>query len=438
MFRRRLNLPPFPPDSLLVGGAARDLLRGKAPKDFDWLAREPEAAARAWAARLSGNVFALDEARGYWRVSAGNEQHDFVPMPERVEDDLARRDFSVNAIALWPDATVLDPLNGRADLKRGQLRMVSEANLVADPLRLLRAARLSVTLNFRLEPGTEAAVRRLAAAGLPLPAPERVRDELSALLRHEGAARGVLLLRDLGLLRLYVPELLEGAGVEQGGFHHLDVFHHNVEALHQLLSRFPTPDAAGSDLVLRLATLLHDVGKPRTATPDPERGYTRFYGHDKVGAELTRVILARLRFAGDAVERASRLVGAHMVPLPLNGREARRFVHRRRELLPDLLKLMLADREAGRGPASNERTRLAYKGAIGLVLAAMEETPKAPPPLLRGEEVMALLGVPPGPPVGEALRAVEEARALGDLSTPDQARAFLLARQQEAAHKGEG
>lgn len=429
MFRR--PLPPFPPGALLVGGAARDWLRGAAPKDFDWLAPDPRGAAEDVALRLGGSAFSLDEARGFWRVVAGGVQHDFVPMPEQVEDDLRRRDFTVNALALRENGRVIDPLNGRADLRRKTLRMVSEANLAEDPLRPLRAARLSVTLGFRLEGETEEAVKRLARADLPLPAPERVRDELNALLGHRDAAHGVLLLERLGLLDLYLPELREGIGVVQGGFHHLDVFHHGVEALHQLLSRFPD-----ADLTLRWATLLHDVGKPGTATPDSERGYTRFYGHDKRGAELTRQVLIRLRFPGDMTERAAKLVAAHMVPLPSNEREARRFVHRRRDLLPDLLALMLADREAGRGPQSSEGGRLAYRRGFSLVLAALEEAPAAPGPLLRGEEVMALLGLPPGPEVGAALRAVAEARALGDVNTPEQARAFVEAWRVQALHSG--
>ena len=427
----RRRLPPFPPGCLLVGGAARDWLRGAEPKDFDWLAPGPRQAAEDLAARLGGSAFALDLERGFWRAMAGGVQHDFAPMPAQIGEDLRRRDFTVNALALRASGQVIDPLGGRADLRRKTLRMVSEANLAEDPLRLLRAARLSVTLGFRLEAATEAAVKRLARADLPAPAPERVRDELSALLSHRDAAHGVLLLERLGLLDLYLPELREGIGVLQGGFHHLDVFHHGAEALHQLLARFPD-----ADLTLRLATLLHDVGKPRAATLDPEKGTARFYGHDKLGAELTRQILTRLRFRGDVVERAAKLVGAHMVPLPQNAREARRFVHRRRDLLPDLLALMLADREAGRGPQSSEGGRMAYQRGFSLLLAALKEVPAAPAPLLRGEDVMALLDLPPGPQVGAALRAVAEARALGDVGTPEQARAFVRQWHSQALHSG--
>ncbi|GHF33925.1 poly(A) polymerase [Deinococcus metalli] len=425
MFRRRPPLPPFPPGGVLVGGAARDWLRGVPARDFDWAVPEPAGAARAVAGAVGGVAFVVDEERDYWRVHApGGVQHDFVPLPVDVTADLTRRDFTVNAVALTAGGQVLDPAGGRRDLRARRLRMVSEANLRADPLRVWRAARFEVTLAFRLEPGTEVAVRRvvadLASGTLPLPAWERVRDEVHALLLHRDAARGVLRLEELGLLALTVPELREGIGLVQGGFHHLDVFHHGVEALHQLLAR--RPDAP---LPLRWGALLHDVGKPRTLARDPDSGRISFHGHDKVGAAVTTQVLRRLKLPADDVAHAAALVGAHMVPLPAGEREARRFVHRRRALLPDLLSVMLADREAARGPSSSPASRLAYARAMDRVLTALEEQPAPPRPLLDGREVMALLDLAPGPRVGEAVRAVAEAAALGEVGTADEARAFL-------------
>ncbi|GGQ95487.1 tRNA nucleotidyltransferase [Deinococcus ruber] len=405
---------------MLVGGAARDLVRGGLPKDWDWAAPQPKAAAETLTAHLGGAMFALDEVRGYYRVVSGHEQHDFVPLPADLNADLRRRDFTVNALALHPDGQLSDPLGGERDLKRRLLRMVSAENLRADPLRLLRAARLSLTLDLTLEPATRRTVMALAASGLPLPAPERVREELHALLLHPQAARGILLLEELGLLALYLPELREGIGLEQGGFHHLDVFRHGVEALHQLLQRFPA-----APLDLRWATLLHDVGKPRSRSQTG--GEVHFYGHDRLGAEMSRRMLDRLREASALSERVGRLIAAHMVPLPADERAARRFVHRRRDLLPELLSLMLADREAARGPLSSEASRLHYAQGIDRVLAALEDQPAPPPPLLTGQDIMALLNLPPGPGVGAAVRALNEAAALGDVATPEQARRWLLA-----------
>ncbi|MDP9763701.1 HD domain-containing protein [Deinococcus enclensis] len=433
MFRRRLALPPFPPGGILVGGAARDWLRGVTPKDYDWAVPDPAGAARVTAEVLGGAAFPLDEERGYWRVSAvGGVQHDFVPLPADVEGDLRRRDFTVNALAVLEGGRVLDVVGGRADLRARRVRMVSAGNVRADPLRVWRAARFEVTLGFRLDRATEEAVRAvvadLRAGRLPFPAWERVRDEVNALLGHPEAARGVLRLEELGLLALTVPELREGLGVEQGGFHHLDVFGHGVEALHQLLAR--VPDAG---LALRWAALLHDVGKPRARAVDGVTGRVSFHGHDRVGQELTADILSRLRVPAADVRHAAALVGAHMLPLPAGEREARRFVHRRRALLPDLLSVMLADREAARGPMSTPGSRHAYALGMERVLAALEAQPAEPPPLLDGREVMALLDLPPGPGVGAALRVLAEAAALGEVRDAPGARAFLRAWAAERA-----
>ncbi|WP_135229423.1 HDIG domain-containing metalloprotein [Deinococcus fonticola] len=429
MFRRPA-LPPFPAGGLLVGGAARDVLRGVTPRDFDWAVPDPRNAAQVLAAQRQGSAFPLDLQRGYWRVHlAEGEQHDFVPLPADVTADLLRRDFTLNALALTGDGRLLDPAGGQRDLKARRLRMVSASNLRADPLRAWRAARFATTLNFTLELETERVVRQVAqevAAGtLPMPAWERVRDEMQALLAHQDAAPGVQRLEGLGLLALTLPELREGQGVGHGGFHHLDVYAHNLEALHQLLAR--TPDAP---LPLRWATLLHDVGKPRTQARDPDTGRLTFHGHDKVGAAMTGAMLERLKLSSADTRHAAKLVAAHMVPLPATPQEARRFVHRRRDLLPDLLRLMLADREAARGPQSTPASRHAYALGLERVLEALEEQPeRSPPPLLSGSEIMALLHLPPGPRVGVAARQLAEAAALREVTTPDEARAYLLAWQ---------
>ncbi|MFB9994114.1 CCA tRNA nucleotidyltransferase [Deinococcus oregonensis] len=428
MFRRpravldRLFDQPWPAGGLLVGGAARDLLRGVTPGDYDWAVPDTAAAANVLAQAQGGAAFPLDQERGYWRVHLPNgAQHDFVPLPDDLNADLLRRDFTVNAMALGAAGQLHDPTGGQADLQARRLRMVSAHNLQTDSLRAWRAARFEVTLGFRMDAATEQAVREvtaaLAAGRLPLPAPERVREELQALLGHQKAAQGVLRLEELGLLALTVPELREGIGMQQGGFHHLDVFRHGVEALHQLLARF-----SDAPLPLRWATLLHDVGKPHAHMLS---GGQNFYGHDKSGALITREILTRLRLPGDDTARAASLVGAHMLPLPQNDTEARRFVHRRRALLPDLLALMLADREAARGAMSSPASRQSYAVALDRVLAALEEQPAPPKPLLTGSEIIALLDIEPGPQVGRVLRALNEAAALGNVKNPEQARAFV-------------
>jgi poly(A) polymerase len=413
-----------PPDGVLVGGAVRDLLLERSPNDFDWLVADPERAARAAAAALGGSAFPLDEVRGHWRTVVGESTHDYAPIGETLRANLAARDFTINALALRRDGSLIDPFGGAADLRRRRLREVARANLEADPLRALRGVRLMTTLSLEATAGTEAALREVAAAlaagALPLPAWERIRDELDTILTSPRAAWGFARLEALGLLNTLLPELARGRGVTQGGFHHLDVLDHALAALAALAELFPDADTA-----LRWATLLHDVGKPDSAELGDD-GRTRFYGHDRLGAELTRVALTRLRQPGAVVERAGALVRAHMLPLPRSEREARRFAHRRRALLPDLLRLMIADREAARGPLSSAGTRRAYRLALSRIVAILDETPERPP-LLDGGRVMALLGLAPGPRVGAALRFLREAEAVGDIADESGAVAALQA-----------
>jgi poly(A) polymerase len=172
------------------------------------------------------------------------------------------------------------------------------------------------------------------------------------------------------------------------------------------------------------------VGKPACREREPG-GRWRFHGHAERGAELAERALQRLRYDRATVARTAELVRRHMLPLPRDEREARRFVHRRRELLPDLLKLMIADREAARGRLASAAGRRRYREALGQVLALLAEAPPEPPPL-DGREVMDELGIGPGPRVGEALRFLAEARAVGDVTDREEARAAL--RRYAAAH----
>lgn len=428
---------PWPDGALLVGGAVRDALLGRQPVDFDWLVLDPRQAARDLAAALGGPVFTLDEDRGHWRVLAEDERgrrvvHDFVPLNAEARDaldrELRRRDLTINALAATPAGELIDPTGGLADLRAGRVRMTSREALGADAVRPLRAVRFAGLLGFELEAETRAAVTALAADQLagraPKPSPERVRDELVAVLQAATAAATLALAADLGLLVTFLPELDATRGVKQGQLHHRDVFGHSLEALHRLIGGFPE-----AGLSLRLATLLHDVGKPPTIDTH-WTGRPTFHGHDKHGAELTAAALRRLRFGNEIVQQASALVRHHMLPLPGSDKGARRFVHRHRRVLPDLLRLMIADREAARGRRASEQGRRAYRLAMARIVAVLEEPPPAPK-LLGGEDVMALLELEPGPRVGEALALVEEAVAVGDVI--DRADAEALLRRYAAA-----
>ena len=424
--------------AVLVGGAVRDQLLGRPLVDLDWLVRDPRARAEALAEALAGSVVALDPERGHWRVVASGRHWDLIapqgatgvpdasgdPLdPSVLERDLRRRDLTINALAALPDGRVVDPSGGRADLRARVVRFASEHALADDPLRAWRAVRFAAQLGFRLEEASAAQIAAFARGfddgTRALPAVERIAAELGACLSSAAAGRAFAALDDLGLLACVLPELTAGRGVGQGGLHHLDVLQHQLEALQRLVDAFPDADAA-----LRWATLLHDVGKPLTRELD-EGDRPRFHGHDAVGSQVTKRALTRLRVPTSVATRAAALVGAHMRPLPKGEKAARRFVHRLRPLLPDLLRLMVADREAARGPQASEAGRRRYRLALAEVIRRLEAEPTPSAPLLDGREVMRRLGLAPGPAVGAALAAVAEARAVGEVGTPDEAEAYL-------------
>ena len=440
---------PWPEGGLLVGGAVRDALLGRVSRDLDWLVAEPRAAAEALAARLDAPLFPLDEVRGHWRVlvsaECGTVVHDFVPLrgtqpassesvetqaegtadttfEANLEANLRARDFTMNALALRRSGELIDPTGGMADLEAGVVRMTSRESLEADPLRPLRAVRFAGQLGFELEPETETAIgeraRAMGSGVAVAPAGERVRDELETIIAEPTGPATLALAARLELLSTFLPELAATRGVTQGPLHHLDVFEHSLEALGRLAVAFPDAGTA-----LRLATLLHDIGKPATSGVH-FTGRPTFYGHDRMGAALATTALRRLRFPAELIKTTGALIARHMTPLPRSDKGARRFVHRHRALLPDLLHLMIVDREAARGRHASEAGRRAYRLDIGRIVAVLEESPPAAR-LLTGDEVMDLLGLDPGPRVGEALALLDEAVAVGDVSERDGAVAYL-------------
>lgn len=466
-------------DAVLVGGAVRDLLRGADPLDIDLtVAGDASLAAGALARRLGGRAFAMDIERGQHRVVLpGDARVRDIDVSSRgpdLEGDLLRRDFTVNALAapLRPDgepAEVIDLCGGLADLEAHCLRMVGERALVEDPLRLLRGVRLALELGFEIEPETAAAARRLAPT-LALAAAERSRDELARIAATSHAADGVRLLDSLGLLPVLLPELLPAKGVGQPErHHHYDVFEHSLEtlaALDAFLPHPPSPLAGGrgpgpapttdwratavSELLawypltqylaekvgghsrlvlLKLAGLLHDVAKPETKSVDAD-GRVRFLGHSELGAVKAAGVLRRLRFGSREERFVALLVDEHLRPAQLSSGDlpSRRALYRFfRDLggaAPACLLLSLADAAAAAGPRlrpSRWSGQVAYlswvlQQAEGLVSDRPRERR-----LLDGDELMAALGIGPGPQVGRLLRAIEEAVAAGEVSSTAEA-----------------
>lgn len=395
----------------------RDLLLGRRPLDLDFAAEDPLKAAEEAQARLGGTLFPLDASRGQYRLVVGGRTLDFAPLEGGLEGDLRRRDYRLNALA-WRKGAVWGLPGVEEDLRRRLLVPVSEENLYHDALRSLRGVRLASSLGLGLPQGTRQALARhaafLRAHPGALPARERVQEELTKLLLSPKAAWGLHLLERTGLLDVYLPELRPLVGLVQGGVHHLDAWRHTLSVLFHLAWLWPE-----APLTARLAALFHDVGKPLTRRFDPQAGRFRFLGHAEVGAEVAKAALQWLRFPKETVEMVVELIRRHMDRPPEGARALRRFYLRRQDLLPALPYLMAADRLAALGVEA-EAWELLERSRKALA----EPLPRRP--LLTGEEVMALLDLRPGPEVGQALSALLEAQAEGEVQTPEEARAFLL------------
>ncbi len=409
----------------LAGGAVRDLVRqaeglhrGRPPEDFDVATDAlPEAVAK-----LFPKVIPTGIQHGTVTVLSGEHKvevttfrgegpyHDgrrpsSVTFLGDIDGDLARRDFTVNAIAWDPiDGALRDPFGGVADLRRHLLRAVGDPlqRFREDGLRPLRAIRFACTLRLALAPKTRRAIPE-ALDVFAMVAQERVRDELVKLLvRGAPPSRGLRLLRSTGLLGKIIPELLESVGFQQNRYHAWDVWRHTLRCV----------DFAPADLTVRLAALLHDVAKPRCAAPkEGAPGEHTFYDHEKAGADLSAEIMLRLRFARRETERVALLVREHNWHyLPeWNDATVRRTLARiGPEELPALWALRRADLNArGRlveeGLANQEEAEVRFQSEIARAGAL-----KIADLAIGGEDVMRELGIGAGREVGLVLAKVLE------------------------------
>ena len=409
----------------LVGGCVRDLLLKRKPKDWD-IATEakPEEIQRLFPDSVYENTFGTvgiktesgDESVNIVEVTTfrteseySDRRHpDAVQFANTIEDDLARRDFTINAMAIAAPfsrittRSVVDPFGGRDDIAARRVKAVGDPRkrFEEDAVRLMRAIRFAAELDFSIEERTFVALQAEQET-LGMIAKERVRDELVKILMTPRAAEGVIGLKDAGLLRYVVPELAEGIGCGQNKHHIYSVFDHNVRALRYAAEK-------GYSLEVRLASLLHDVGKPKTKRG--EGADSTFYGHEVVGAKMAMRALDRLRFPKDSIDRVVHLVRYHLFYYnvgEVTEAGVRRFLSRvGAENIDDLIKVREADRIGSGVPKA-----VPYK--LRHLLFMIEKVKRDPvhPKMLavRGDDVMQILGIGPGPKIGAILSVLLEA-----------------------------
>ena len=447
-------------DAWIVGGTVRDALLGRPVLDLDLaVSGDPEAAARAIARAARGTAFRLSERFGAWRVHARDDGFTFDVSPlqgSTIDEDLAQRDFSVNAIAVpLAGGQPIDPQGGLPDIDAGVLRVlggetVETSSYAADALRPLRLVRLAAELGFEPDARSERLTLE-AAHDVPAASGERIFAELRRMLIADRAVDGLELSDRLGVTAAILPEMAALHGVEQSHFHHLDVHDHTLEVVREQIGIERDPERVfGAELgprvaevltqpladeltraqALRFAALVHDIGKPPTRRVLDD-GRVSFVGHDTVGEEIIAAVCRRLRtserlreFAG-AITRHHLRLGFLVHERPLSRSTVYRYLTATSPVEIEVTILTCADRLATRGRNAERAIAAHLELAREMTAAALDWREGGPPkPPIKGDALARELGIEPGPELGELMSALAEAAYTGEASTAEDALAY--------------
>jgi putative nucleotidyltransferase with HDIG domain len=411
-----------------VGGYVRDALLGKEGKDIDFVVvGDGPKFVRKVARELGTKRVTIYEKFGTALVEYEDYKLEFVGAraesyrgdsrkpevaPADLPTDLARRDFSINALALSLNKAkfgdIIDPFNGLQDLRNKIIRTPLEPIVTFndDPLRIMRAIRFAAQLDFTIEPSTKNGIVQTAER-LRIISQERITDELLKILAAPKPSIGFLLMEETGVLKIVFPELVELKGVEQiGGHHHKDVFFHTLQVLDNLA-------AMSDNLNLRYTALVHDIAKPRTKEFKAGKGWT-FHNHEEVGARMLPAIGRRLRLPNEMTQYAQKLTRLHLRPISLTEEEVTDSAYRRLLVqagahLDDLLTLCRADITS-----QNPKRVKQHLQNFDFVVRRLKEVEEkdrlaAFQSPVRGDEIMQVCELSPGPKVGQLKRMIEEA-----------------------------
>jgi len=404
-------------EAFVVGGCVRDLLRGDAPKDWDVAtSAKPEEIQKVFPKSFYENKFLTVTVQTGSKDSSTKEveittyrseskytdkRHpDEVKFAKNIQEDLARRDFTINAIAiglLKSDVNkVIDPFGGQQDLKDKIIKAVGVAQdrFSEDALRTMRAVRFATTLDFTIEGKTAIAIKKNASL-LKAISKERIRDELVKIIMADKAAQGIEMLRELGLLKHIMPELEEGYQVTQNKHHVYDCYEHALFSLKYAAQK-------GFNLYVRMAALLHDIGKPKSKRGEGPNA--TFYNHEVIGARMAAQLLTRLRFSQKDAEKITKLVRFHLFYYNVDEvteSSVRRLVRQvGQENTEELLQVRMCDR-IGSGVPKAEPYKLRH---LKYVIDKVSQDPISVKMLkVTGNDVMKELDIQPGPKVGQIL-----------------------------------
>lgn len=450
----------FPNNKIfVVGGTVRDFYFGHNSYDKDLIICDMEA--KSFAEKLhkifDSAYVPLDEENKIYRIvlhkTEDNEPQNMIdvtnPIGNSIEQDLRRRDLTINAIAVdIHTGEVLDLFGGISDLQNKLLNYIEEINFVDDPLRLLRVYRFQATLGFELTPETIHAVCKYSDL-IQKPAKERVNYELMKLFCGKYTNKALLNMNKTWFLEEIFPVVRELKQVPPNTHHHLDLFHHCVETVNQIQILYKQADArvkihldkmdfgGFSRLAhLKLAGFLHDIGKFSTWTIDKDTGRHRFIKHDDVGAKLVKPLLKKLCFSNKQIDYISDLIKNHIYPAQLmtsadvNEKAMTRYLRKLGDNVVDNIVLAKADRLSARGEAITEEMVTQNINGLNKLLDFYFESLEtlAPlPKLIDGNEVMQILKIKPSPILGEILNNLHEKQLDGEINSKEEAIKFVKA-----------
>ena len=416
----------------LVGGPVRDALLGRLGNDLDFTTNAPALESKKILQKWADNVWdtgiefgTVAAKRGETTVEVTTYRSDSYSQESRkpevkfetsIEGDLSRRDFTVNSMALELTGATpqfIDPFGGLVDLAKKTLRTPGkpEDSFSDDPLRMLRAARFASQLNFEISPDVLAAMKAMTDR-LAIISAERIRDEMTKLLMSNNPRIGITILVDTGLAATFIPEIPQLRLEVDEHHHHKDVYEHSITVLEQAIAL--EDRLGGPNLVIRLAALLHDIGKPKTRALIPGGGVS-FHHHEVVGARLAKSRLKALRYSGEIIDDVETLIALHLRFHGYGDGEwtdsaVRRYVRDAGPLLDHLHVLTRADCTT-RNARKAARLAATYDGLEDRIAVLMEEEELSKiRPDLDGGEVMQLLNLKPGAAVGKALDYLLELR----------------------------
>ena len=438
-------------EGYLVGGSVRDfLLCGKISPDKDIAIKDAESFAKKMAEKFDGTLVTLDEENKIYRVVLPDKIN-YLDISELVggtiEEDLIRRDFTINSISYdLKENKYIDITGGQQDLKNGALRHIKDSNFTDDPLRILRAFRFLSVTGFALADETKEAINKYKPLLLE-PSKERINYEIMKLFGGRYCSQTLLLMDELGILEEIFPQVKEMKQVPPNSHHHLDLFHHVIETVRNLEQLYENSsdeikehlnmvDFGGFPRInhLKLAGFLHDIGKYSTWTIEEDTGRHRFIKHDDLGSKMCVPFLKELKFSKKQIEYISCMIKNHIYPSnviiapDLSEKVMMRYLRKMGDNVIDNILLAKADRLSAQGPdITEEMTKNNLDGLDRLLNFYFDkkDNMKPLPKLIDGFEVMKIKGIKQSPFLGEILTALHEEQINGNINTKEEALIFV-------------